>query len=272
MRAGQREQARQGIGLGVGDVVGRPALLQPGEGAGRLDRLVLRDPPWRTHDLHPSGVESGLDPVELVEAVVAVLLRPQVARARVEGHPEAVADPVGEEALDVGADLAADGGAGCEERVVARGRAVLVQAQDGSRQVGVVGLRATERVVRHAGPEGPVHQVLHLPATPHVAHQDVELAVRPEAKHPAVVISTLRLPPASGGWRARRPMMLRSKTSAEPFHTKRSTRFPSRGISEGVGVESCAALGPVQVHEPVRREVGMQGDPQQPPLGGEVHG
>ena len=94
----------------------------------------------------------------------------RVARHRIEGHAEAVAQAVGEDLLDVRADLAADRRAGGEERIVRGRRAVVVQPQDHAGQVRVVRLRAAELIVRHAsGPPGPSTQVLQLAAPAVVA-------------------------------------------------------------------------------------------------------
>ena len=68
-----------------------------------LDRLELRDPVDRTHDLDPAAVHAGLNAVDLVEAVVSVLLFPERPGDGIEGHPEAVANPIREDLLNVGA-------------------------------------------------------------------------------------------------------------------------------------------------------------------------
>ena len=96
---------------------------------------------------------------------------------RVEGHAERVADAVGEQLLDVRADLAAHRRAGREERVVGGRRAVVVQAHDHARAVGVIGRRSAELIVRDARAERPVDQVLRLAAAAGVADDRVQLAV-----------------------------------------------------------------------------------------------
>jgi hypothetical protein len=109
VRAAEHEQALQRLGRRVGDVGRRPAdLLEPDERRGRLDHLELRHPADRPHHLDPPVVLPGRDAVDLVERVVAVLLIPEHAGLRIHGHPEAVADTVGEDLLDVRADLPAD--------------------------------------------------------------------------------------------------------------------------------------------------------------------
>src|SRR5262249_58925999 len=103
------EEAGEGLIGGVGNVRGRPAQLvevsRPERG---LDLLVLRRPREWPHDLDPASVNAGLDEVQLVEGVVAVLLVPQVPGDGIEGHPEAVAYAVGEDLLDVRPNLAAE--------------------------------------------------------------------------------------------------------------------------------------------------------------------
>ena len=92
-------------------VGGHRTCCNPKNGGDRLDHLELGDPAHGPHHLHPPVVLSGGDAVDLVERVVAVLLVPQNAGARVDGQSEAVADAVGEDLLDVRADLATDAAA-----------------------------------------------------------------------------------------------------------------------------------------------------------------
>ena len=65
----------------------------------------------RADQLDPAGVRAGWEDVDLVPAVIAVLGLPEVARDRVDRQPEAVADPVGPDHLDVFAGLATERGA-----------------------------------------------------------------------------------------------------------------------------------------------------------------
>src|SRR6266540_235503 len=199
VRAGQHEQPRERLARRVGDPLGPPPeLLQVGEilvveGRG-LDALVLGDPINRAHDLDPAPVHPRLDQVQFVERVFPVLLGPEIPGHRVEGHPEAVADAVGEDLLDVGPHLAAHGRTRGEERVVGGHGAIVVEPDDHSGEVGVVGLRSAELVVRHSRPEAgqrrPGGEVLELAPTSHVADQDVELLVRTECDDAGVVIAT----------------------------------------------------------------------------------
>src|SRR5215217_1305211 len=89
---------------------------------------------------------------------------PTGSRSRVDGEAEAVAAAVGENLLDVAADVAAHRGAGAEERVVLRGAAVAVEAEDHAGVVRRVGLGPAELVVRLAAAEGAVGQVLQMAA------------------------------------------------------------------------------------------------------------
>ena len=140
---------------------------------------------------HPEFIP-GSHPVQLREGVVPVLLLPQVAGDGVEVHAEAVADPVGEDLLEVRAHLSAHRRPVREERVVRGRRPVVVEAQDHAGQVRVVRLRAAELVVGLPRPERAVLEVLHLAAPAVVAHLDVELAVLAEPDDPAVVVAARR--------------------------------------------------------------------------------
>ena len=95
----------------------------------------------------------------------------------------------------------------------------------------VVRFGSAELIVGHiASGAGSVGQVLHLPAPASVAHVDVELAVRAETEHAAIVIATERLT----GVLLKCPESdeIVSKVSAVPFQMKRSTRLPRRNLGE----------------------------------------
>ena len=114
-------RASASAGVSAMLVGGQRNCCKPKNGGGIVSiTLNSRDPAHRSHRPESSRCSAGGDPVDLVESVVAVLLVPQVAGARVDGHAEAVADAVGEDLLDVRADLAADAAAELEERIVAR--------------------------------------------------------------------------------------------------------------------------------------------------------
>ena len=98
------------------------------------------------------------------------------------------------------------------EGVVGRRGAVVVEAEDDAGEVGVVRLRPAEVVVgaeqRVAGLVRAVEEVLHPAAPAHVADEDVQLAVRPELDHPAVVVAAPRRGRRLGGeGRLQRPQL-----------------------------------------------------------------
>src|SRR5205085_9562297 len=147
VRAGKDEESRERGRRRVGDVRGRPTVLLQAVAERRLDGLELRDARRGAHQLNPAAVEARLDAVDLVERVVAVLLRPERAARGVEVHPEAVAYAVGEDLLDVGGRLSRLEGLYVRVRVVGGRRAVVVESEDDAGQVRVVGLGAAELVV-----------------------------------------------------------------------------------------------------------------------------
>src|SRR5688500_20180257 len=82
----------------VRDPLGPPAeLLEVREvlvvARGRLDLLELRDAGGGPLHLDPARVESGLDQVALLDGVLAALPGPEDPGERIEGHPDAIADP-----------------------------------------------------------------------------------------------------------------------------------------------------------------------------------
>ena len=105
---------------------------------------------------------------------------------------------------------------GGEERIVRRRRSVVVQPDDHTGEVRVVRSGPAELIVgddvAEPGQGGARREVLELPAPADVAEQDVELSVRPEADHAAVVIATRRLHLVRSGRSA--TSMRRSGTSA----------------------------------------------------------
>ena len=76
-----------------------------------------------------------------------MLLVPQPTGERVEGHPKAVAHPVRKHLLDVGAHLTAQCSAGGEEGVIRGGTAIVIEPQDGAREVSGIRLRAAKLIV-----------------------------------------------------------------------------------------------------------------------------
>ena len=148
----------------------------------------------RSHDLDPARVHAGLDAVDLVEGVLAVLLVPEVAGVGIERHAEAVADAVGEDLLDVGADFAADR----SHRRDQNGLSAGVDPSSFSRRITPVKCAlsasgppnwSSATVGPRPGRGRPRGQVLQLAAAAVVAEHDVELAVRSEADDAAVVVA-----------------------------------------------------------------------------------
>src|SRR5688572_26227484 len=84
--------------------------------------------------------ESWLHAIQLAERIVAVLLLPEGSRARIEGHAEAIAQPIREDLLNVRPNVCGHVRPGREERIVARRRAVVIETQNDTRQVRVVRL------------------------------------------------------------------------------------------------------------------------------------
>ena len=265
-----------------------------------FDLPELGDAADRAGNLNPARVHAALDAVDLVERIFAVFLLPETAGQRIEGHPEAVANAVGEDALDV---------AGRSRRRLQRPRsknglsvgrrAIVVQAEDHAGEMRVVRIRSAELIV---GPDAgrARRQVLQRTAAAEIADHDVELAVRAKRQDAAIVIAARRLlgvalPGGIGApscWNASSVIRLRSKRRVLPFHTNRSTRLPSSGTSEmlsRVGQRACrvrtgqllrqerigirrngAAARPVEVDARIRRESRMQRDAEQPALGREL--
>jgi hypothetical protein len=79
-RGRQHEEARQGVSRVISDVGRRPAfLLKIGGTQAALDRLEVADAIGRAHELNPSEIRASFDSIQLVEAIVSVLLVPQIA-------------------------------------------------------------------------------------------------------------------------------------------------------------------------------------------------
>jgi hypothetical protein len=95
----------------------------------RKSGVILGNARRRARELEPAAVLPRLDPVQLVEGVLAFSCVHSEGDTGIEAHPDAVARAVGEDPLDVRADLAADGGPRVEERVVGQGGPVVVQPQ-----------------------------------------------------------------------------------------------------------------------------------------------
>ena len=224
-------------------------------------------------DLDPPAVHPPLHPVQLAERVIPVLLEPEVPGCRVDGQAEAVPVAVGKNLLHISARFSAHLGSDLEERVVGGSGAVIFQPEDHPRQMGVVRFGAAELVVWAPVPERSQGEVLGLPSPADVADEYVELAILPEGDDAAVVV-------------AERPGLVRRVGRLEGSHlyqvvvegqgrpVPHEPIHPvpeQRRVVEVAGIGSGRALRPVQVHPGVCREGGMEGDPQEPPLRGEVH-
>ena len=107
--------------------------------------------------------------------------------------PKLLRTPVRKDPLKIARDffpkgaahLTADLLARLMERVVFWSAAVLVESQDHTSEVGIVGFRSTEFVVGNR----PFEIVLQPPTSSVVANDDVQLAVGPEPRYAAIVIA-----------------------------------------------------------------------------------
>src|SRR5207244_3973072 len=105
-------------------------LLQIAAKQRGFDYLEVCDPAERTRKLDPSAIHSGNDPIQLAVSIVRILRIPEIAAQGVERHAETIAVAIGEDLLNVGANLASHCGANGEERIV-RGRgSILVHTQN----------------------------------------------------------------------------------------------------------------------------------------------
>ena len=159
-----------------------------------------------------------------------------------------------------------------------------------------VGLGAAELVVVPRGPAGAVHQVLQLPAPAAVADDGVQLAVRAEPQHPAVLVAASRLPLIALARRQRAAVALERAQLQQVLLVAQGRAVPVEAVDAvaaqrdlqdlvGVGKEHVfvealvlvgrervgghleAAAGPVEIDARVGREVRVQGDAEQPALG-----
>src|SRR5262245_1375781 len=115
---------------------------------GCLNRFVLSDALDGTDDLDPSAVHAGVDPIDFVEGVFAVLFEPEIAGAGIEGHAKAVGYAVGENFLNIPAHLPAHIPSGVEKGIIRRSGSIVVESQDYSREMGLVRFGAPELIIR----------------------------------------------------------------------------------------------------------------------------
>jgi hypothetical protein len=151
--------------------------------------------------------------------------------------------------------------------------------EDDARQVRVVRFRPAELIVRDPGPEGTVDEVLQLSAPPDVAEEDAQLPVRAELDHAAVVVPSLRLRKGAERRRHRREVLLdRPQPDQVPIEGERravpdeavNSVAEQRRLAHHRRIGAGRALGPEQVHAPVRRKVGVERDPEHATLGAKV--
>ena len=149
-------------------------------------------------------------------------------------------------------------------------------------KVRVVGLRTTERVVDEGRRlKWPVRQILEPAAAALVAHEDVELAVRSESHHAAVVVARrvgVVRPRVSGNG----DVVRLQRAQHDDVAVERQRRpVPDEAVDavaqqRHVGVDgrvrAGAALGPADVHARRRGEVRMQDQAEQSSLRVGVHG
>src|SRR6185369_5014100 len=248
LRAGQHIHSRQRLLRRGCDVARRPAkLLKIPRRITHLDRFEFIDAAHGTHRLNPTAIEPRRNAIDLVERVVAVLLSPQSAAERIEVHPEAVTNTVGEDFLDVRSSLAREICRRTKERIVRRRRTIVVEPQYDSSQVCVIRLRTAELIVRN---RTATRQILQEPAPAVIADNDVNLAVGTNAQHTTVMIATRRLA---------RVLLQGSQLDKVSIEGERRTipHVPVDAISKQRhlidirGVGAGAAFRPIQVNKPV---------------------
>ena len=108
--------------------------------------------------------------------------------------------------------------------------AVVIEAQDDSGQVRIVRLGTAELIVLARRPARAVVEVLQLPAATVVADQDVQLAVRSEPNHAAVVIAARRLRLIPLSRRCRRAVVLKRPQHDQVAIEMQGTAIPDEPI------------------------------------------
>ena len=92
-----------------------------------------------------------------------------MAGARIERHAKAVAYAVGENLLNIPAYLPANIPSGVEKRIIRRNGSIVVESQDCSGEMSLVGFGPPELIVRH----GSLHVVLQPAPAPCITKQNV---------------------------------------------------------------------------------------------------
>src|SRR5439155_5420153 len=119
-------------------------LLQISRAIRRFDLFELSHAAHRAHDLDPAIVRSGGDSIHFIKRVVAVLLVPKISRIRIETQTKAVAHAVRKELFDVRIRLCGKHRENVCKRVVEGSAAVVIQTQNETGKMIVVGLWAAE--------------------------------------------------------------------------------------------------------------------------------
>ena len=300
VRPGDVEEAFPGFLRCVGDARREKAHLLESrwtvcaESHADFNLLVLLDARHRAHDLHPSPIGSRFDSIDFVERAPTILGRPQVALLRVEGHAEAVADAIGKDALKVAAHLVSEraetvtvsvvflfvvdlvlavvtivpivSSAQLQERIVARRAAVVVEAEDHARQVRVIRRRPAKIIVRHRTRQ----IVLREAAAAIVADDDVQLPIRAETEHAAVVIAPEHRQRRVGHVvpivleRAQADdVLVEGQRAAIPHETVHAIA-EQRHLGGDVRVGAGRALRVVEIHVRRSREPGCRAMPNRP--------
>ena len=185
--------------------------------------------------------------------------------------------PVGVDLLDVRADLSAHGCARGVKRIVRWRRAVVVQAQDHTSEMGVVRLGTAESVISERSRQvRAARQVLQPSAPPCIADEHVQLAVGTEPDHATVVIPLLIV---IGGARMPRDCEIVGLPGAQlhdvGVHAQLGS-VPREAVDPvaeqwHVGrrrvVRTGAALRPEDIHRRRGREVGMERQAEQASFG-----
>src|SRR5262249_1471477 len=155
-----------------------------------------------SHHLDPAPVGSSSYLIHLVEGVITVLRLPKEASHRIKCQAETIAAAVRKNLVDVRHNViqfsSREDDASVPfklldvshfhigERIIIRSCAVRIEPEDASRQMGVVGSRSTELIIRLSGSERTAFQVLQLSAAPVIADLEVQFAIGAEQDFPTI--------------------------------------------------------------------------------------
>src|SRR5216684_888657 len=239
--------------------------------------------PWPTTKPKPAGatsnfqVNSGsvyrapgsMKSASRASGIIAILRLPELACAGIECETKAVADAIRKHLLDVRADLLAGTGRKLDvkEGIVLRRGAVVIESDHHSGEVSIVGFRSAELIV-HSVRTQRDGNVLHPATATVVANVDVKIAIGPEEDLAAIMVSAQGLSLVC---------LIRAQTDDVHVHRQRRT-VPNEtvyaiakkgnlsGIARVVGPASAIlaerrrAAGPIEIHEAVVCEVGVESD------------